>query len=127
MRRRSPKIISLAALTAVVVGCSATPRGSSQPRGFGAGFAVGRAQDFSASLYLTDDGERFLAAVRRPGDPANLNVTDHASRGQQVAVFFAVAGCAANTAGFCDVRVDFEVRDADGRVVAHNRDVPAVA
>ena len=114
MRRPSPKLILLPALVAVALACSTAPHAPPEPRGF----VAGRAQDFSASLFLTDDSEKFVAALERPGDPAKLNVTDHASRGQLIEVFVAVTGCAANAGGSCDVSVDFEVRDADGRVRA---------
>jgi hypothetical protein len=119
MPRRSLKLTLLSAVAAAVIACSARPHASHEPRGF----VAGRAQDFSASLYLADDGPRFVAALEQPGDPAKLNVTEHASRGQEIEIFLAVTGCAANVAGFCDVRADFEVRDSDGKTIALNQDV----
>jgi len=109
----------LFALLALAACASAPPR----VRTGDGPFASGASGEFSASLFLVADAAGFAAAVRAPGDPVELQVAHSAARGEQISAFVAVKGCGAAATGLCDVRVDFEVRDPAGTVIARESDV----
>jgi len=118
MRKAFP--IRVLVVPLILAACSTTPR----PRQGPPGFSAGRADTLNASLFLIDDVDRFLEAVRAPGDPVRVNTVDVVSRGRDVTAFVAISGCAPNPAGVCSVGMDFEVLDPSGHLVSKEEGVP---
>jgi hypothetical protein len=128
MLRLATVIVSLALLGMSQFGCRSAATSPAPPPANAAeaahgGFATGAAGNFHASLFLANDPDRFVAAVRAPGDAVELPVVSRAKRGQEIVAFVAVQDCAGGDDGLCDVVVDFELRDSSGELKAKQTDV----
>lgn len=127
--------LGLGVLLAAAGAAMAAPDGAARQGAGAAGAPAGGAADSEdgfaadivgrllANLFVVDDPDRFVAAIQRRGEAVKVDVAGTSARGREVVAFVAVADCAADREGLCDVRVDFEVRDPKGVLIAKQTDV----